>query len=249
MIATPTLSRPLAAGLAAAGGLVCRSLARTLRTERARAAAAERRERHLLALLERDRRRLAEVLHDGPVQDLLALEMEVGMAAYAGVHVEPSVRVGDIVRDLRAVSEGLRSPALQSFGLAPAVEALADRFEARHTGVVVDRDLAPVDLSPLARTALFRVAQEALENAAYHGLPGRVEVALRAIGNEVRLTVTDDGEGYNVPADLSSFAEIGRYGLLGMLVHTEAVGGRLEIQSRPGQTTVRVDVPQSPPAV
>ena len=236
-----------AASIAAVAASAVAAL-RAFRAQRDRADAAERRVRALLGLVESDRHRLAKRLHDGPVQDLLAYEMEAGVTAHVeGEAAEPSTEVSSVVRDLRDVSEGLRPPALDSFGLAAAVEALAERFRDRHPGIEVDLDLTPVDLGPHVRLALFRVVQEALRNAAAHGPPRGVSIRLAATGAGAELSVIDDGAGYDVPADVNAFAETGRYGVVGMAAHAEAVGGELHLESRPGRTSVRVLAPRSAP--
>ena len=236
--------------LVAAG--VALVLGRRARREAARAEAAERRARLLLDRDERDRRRVAEALHDGPVQDLLALGMGASVAAYVGRPAEAGGLaapddVARVTRALQDVSESLRPPSLEAFGLAAAVRAHADRFRERHPGIRLDLDLDDDDLPPPSRLALFRITQEALDNAALHGLPLRIEVGLEATGTGAELTVRDDGEGYEVPADVTAFAATGRYGVLGMLAQAEAVGATLRLESAPGRTVVRVAVPPSGP--
>ena len=239
----------LLVGLLAAAALLIARAHRRLETERARSAAAERKARLLLGLLERDRRRVAQTLHDGPVQDLLALEMAANVMAYVGggqVDEDPD-GLGDVVRQLRSVSEGLRPPTLDTFGLAAAIDAHAERFRARHPAIDVALDLDPADLGRHVRLALFRVVQESLDNAAVHGPPRRVSVRLEDTHDGVVLTVEDNGAGYDVPRDVTEFARSGRYGVLGMLAHAEAVGARLHLESAPGRTVVRVVAPHTMP--
>ena len=221
---------------------------RRLRAERARADTAERRVRLLVEAIEDERLHVAQAIHDGPVQDLLALALETRLAERHSEPADESLSIGAVVRDLRALSEGLRPPALGPFGLAAALRAHADRFQRRHPGIVVDLALDPADaLPPRTRLALFRIAQEALDNAALHGPPLHVHVELRVGDGRAALTVRDDGAGFQVPGDSAAFAEAGRYGVLGMTGQAEAVGARLHLESRPGRTAVRVEVPLPPP--
>ena len=240
------MSWGLVAGLVAGVAAVA-LFVRQVRAERERAARAERRARLLLHLLERDRRRVAQALHDGPVQDLLALDMAANVTAYVSGEVQAPDDLAEVVRELRAVSEALRPPTLDTFGLAAAVDAHADRFRSRHPGIEVALDLDPVDLGPHVRLALFRVVQEALDNAAAHGPPRRVDVRLASTDDGAVLTVVDDGGGYAVPADVTEFALSGRYGVIEMVAHAEAVGARLHLESTPGETAVRVVAPRAAP--
>ena len=242
---------PLAWGFATGLAVVLAAVAtlalRRARAERERATRAERKARLLLHLIERDRRRVAQALHDGPVQDLLAFEMAANVTAYVSGEVQAPDDLGRVVRELRAVSEALRPPTLDTFGLAAAVDAYADRFLSGHPGIAVALDLDPVDLGPHVRLALFRVVQEALDNAALHGSPRRVDVRLEATDDGVLLTVVDDGTGYVVPDDVTELAVSGQLGVIGMAAHAEAIGARLHLESAPGQTVVQVAAPRTAP--
>lgn len=232
-----------AVGVGVGAGLILVTLARRLRRATARA---ERKAQLLLARSEQDRNRLAKALHDGPVQDLLAMQMETRVAAYLGSD-EQMGDVSVVIRRLRDVSEALRPPALDVFGLAAALVAHAERFRARHPGLAVSLDLDDDGLAPATRLALFRIAQEALDNAARHGRPARVDVALAVSDAGAELVVRDDGEGWEVPDDVTTLAHSGRYGVFGMLAHADSVGAELEIQSALGHTVIRVSAPPSPP--
>lgn len=236
----------LAAGLVVVVAVLAE---RRVRSAREQAAAAGRQARLVLALHERDRQRLAKALHDGPVQDLLALNMEASVAAHLGgpLH-ETAGDVSGVVHDLRAVSEALRPPALVAFGLAAALTAHVDRFRDRHPSISVSLDLDDDDdLDPRTRLALFRIGQEALDNAALHGPPLRIDVDLSVSEAGAALTVRDDGAGYEVPEDVTAFAASGRYGVIGMQAQAQSVGAELRIESAPGRTVVHVAAPAAPP--
>jgi signal transduction histidine kinase len=86
--------------------------------------------------------------------------------------------------------------------------------------------------------AVFRVAQEALNNAAQHGGAGRIQVRLRCGADAAELTIRDDGEGFVPPSDWHALAEEDHYGLLGMRERAEAIGADLDIDSAPGAGTL-----------
>lgn len=223
--------------------------------------------RRLADSREEERLSLARDLHDGPLQDIQALRMQLGVAerrerrdgadatASRGLAVavgqvqEELLRVG---AELREISEGLRPPVLGSFGLAPAIRALVDRLRATHPDLTVEQQFSDEGqhLSDAVRLALYRVVQEAVNNAIEHAQATTVRIDYASdAGAEARLTVTDDGAGFDVPADLHDFERDGHLGLAGMAERAEALGGRLHIQSKPGQTTIEMTLPLQPETV
>jgi signal transduction histidine kinase len=97
-------------------------------------------------------------------------------------------------------------------------------------------------LAPDVETTLYRIAQEALNNAAKYSRARRIEVILERRADAVRLVIEDDGIGFDAGGDANGRG----FGLIGMRERAALVGGSLEIESAPGQGTtvfVRVDVP------
>ena len=230
------------------------------RRERA-AAEARRREavevqRRLADGRERERRRLARDLHDGPVQglyrighDLDALERAAaapgeapGEASGEAAPGLPDVRarVGAVAGELRDMLTHLRPTLAVHLALPDALDALATRVAQRHPGLRVETDYATEaeGASADARLALYRIAQEAVENVARHAGASRVALSLALDGGLLRLRVEDDGQGFDVPVRLVSFAREAHYGLVGMAERAEAVGGRFHVRARPGGGTV-----------
>lgn len=219
--------------LIAGGGGV--GLALTARERRRRQAEAEARQRALHAR-EAERTRIARELHDGPLQDVHALRF-LGAAAD---NPEVGAEASRIATELRAIAEGLRPPALGRFGLAAALAAHANRVKDRHPAVTIaldlDEDARGDDALPdLVRSALFRIAQEAVTNAIEHGGATTVRIALRLPSPPdgrapIVLDVADDGSGLEGPLpDLSALADDGHFGLVGMHERAEAIGGRLTL--------------------
>ena len=188
---------------------------------------------------EAERAHFARELHDGPLQDLCAVQL--ALAALDGDDDEapaPAARaaVKAVIADLRGLCDRLRPPALDAFGLPTALEALAQRVARQHTDLHVtchvgaDPD-APA-LSPDHQLALFRIAQEALTNAVRHARAARVELAFSLTPSGVRLCVDDDGAGPPV-RDALDYAREGHYGLLGMRERADLLGAGLAVERSP----------------
>ena len=239
-------------GLVSAAAFPFALYRRRYRTERARHEVAEAAWRHLAEGREAERLRTAQDLHDGPVQDLHALRMQLALLARStddgqrAALAKASAEARRVVDELRHVAEDLRPPALGPFGLAAALRAFVGRFVGRHPSIEVALDLDDDGqvLAEPVRLALFRVAQESMTNAAKHAAPTRISVTLRLDGDRATLVVADDGIGYAVPADLAVPSEPGHYGLVGIAERSEAVGATLTVESQSGGgTRVRVWAP------
>ncbi len=207
----------------------------------------------VLAAQEDERRRVAQDLHDELVQDLIQLRRElegVGSAVNPSAVDGPAASLGAgrllaerMGAELWRIIHGLRPPALDDLGLDACLRQAGSGLEER-TGMTVrvEAGRPPHRLGSAQELALFRIAQEALSNVERHARASRVVVGLGFEGSWARLSVSDDGRGFN-PAPLAELPA-DQLGLLGMLERAELVGGRLELRSAPGQgTTVRAWVP------
>ena len=207
--------------------------------------------------------RLAFDLHDGALQDLAALGIELQlfhtqMAANADRLVlgrvdDFAARVDAIERDLRALAHSLSAPALTDTPLAELVRSEVDTLEA--AGVRVTHEIfGSVEwFTPSLRIALIRLVQAAFENIRLHSGARAASLTLTSEPSRVRLEIVDDGEGFEVEQTLGAAAQRGRLGLAGMRERIRLLDGRLEITSRcGGPTTISVVVPrwrgaQTPP--
>ncbi len=205
--------------------------------------------RQLVLLQETSSRDLARELHDSVGQNLTALNLNLTRLADQGrladaarPLVEDSLRlVVDAMRHVRDVMADLRPPVLEDYGLGAALRWYGGLFASR-TGlkVTVSFDDDEVRCGPDTETALFRIAQEAMTNVARHARARAVDVSLTPVGREWRLTVTDDGDGF----DPAVPARVGTWGLLTMRERAELVGGRVSVVSQPGRgTSVTIHVP------
>ena len=183
----------------------------------------------VLEALESDRQRVARELHDEIGQGLTALLLELENAARdapresaAAVHAaRESAR--DLLEEVRRVARQLRPEALDDLGLRSALTNLADRMSG-HTGIVIDRTIES-DLPPLApdeELAIYRIAQEALTNAARHSGARRIELRLGAEDGELALSVRDRGAG-------ARGAEEGA-GMRGMRERALMIGAELRVE-------------------
>lgn len=180
---------------------------------------------------------LAEHLHDGPLQTLLAARLDLDEIRER--NPDPAL---DRVRDaLQETAVGLRSTVTQlhpqvlaQLGLAPAVRELLRQAESRY-GINVIADLEDVG-HPESQSLLYRAARELLANVNKHAKAHTVTVGLHRKGERTVLTVADDGTGFD-PSRVAQSVVEGHIGLASLQVRIEATGGTMKIDSRPGSGT------------
>jgi two-component system sensor histidine kinase UhpB len=210
----------------------------------------ERREGARAALLaqERERRRIAQALHDEAGQTLTAVALEVERSAAPGTEFRPermaalAAELHSTLDEIRRIARELRPEALDDLGLVNALIALSSRM-ARQGGTPIERDLAG-DLPPLSEElelVVYRIAQEALTNVLRHSEASSCRLELVRARDRIVLTVSDDGKGISTPATN------GAIGIEGMRERALLVDGTLTIRSAAGQgTTVRLEAPIEP---
>lgn len=198
---------------------------------------------------EEERRRIAQEIHDDPVQELVQLLRLLDIAPAAAppattLAIAEARHVAEkTMRSLRDMARGLRPPSLDDLGLAATLRRLGAEFSER-TAIEtrVDVSGAGLRLDPDVELGVFRIAQEALRNIEHHA--GAHQVSMRLVHDPaLRLTVTDDGAGFDPGARRE-----GALGLLGMQERAQLLGGRLEVRPRAGGGTV-VDLDLGPVAV
>ncbi|MEA2145066.1 MAG: hypothetical protein QOG59_653 [Solirubrobacteraceae bacterium] len=201
-----------------------------------------------LQAAEEERGRWARELHDETLQGLGGLRMTLSSArrlqdptALRAALDGAVQQLGREIADLRALITELRPASLDQLGLEPALEALCERATTVH-GLPVRAllELAPAAearLDPEVETAVYRVVQEALNNAARHAGASVVRIEVLERGDEIRLRVADDGRGFHLGMPSAGF------GVPGMRERVTLVGGRLDIVSGSAGTTVTATVP------
>jgi signal transduction histidine kinase len=211
-------------------------------------------ERELLRSREQERSRLARDLHDGPIQTLIGLNLQMGMLASegspAGPAVSPSpiqqsieemrIEVRGLLTELRQTCAELRPPMLDMLGLDAAIRALAGEWAKQH-GVAVRMDIAPEgNLGPIPDEVslnLYHVVQEALANVARHAAAQTVIISFQHTPGRLALTIEDDGLGFDPDKTLPSATAYGHFGLAGMRERISLIGGNIDLLSAPGKGT------------
>lgn len=221
------------------------------------------------AAAQAERNRLARDLHDSIKQQLYAINVSAAAAlarwesdlAGARAAVEDVRRAAQAaLSEMAALLQQLRPAPLAAAGLLDALREQAEALAYR-TGAAVAVDLgrpddaaaytAAVDagrLAPGAEEAIFRIAQEALNNIARHARAGHVALQLRVAAEALRLEITDDGQGFVLPGP-STDQPLAGYGLAGMRDRAAGIGAALEVTSATGSgTRVALSVPLGLPA-
>ncbi|MFI7002329.1 GAF domain-containing protein [Nocardia sp. NPDC050175] len=207
----------------------------------------------MIAAQELERRRLASDIHDGISQRLVTLAYRLDAAARAVVddQVEAAEQL-DKARELvdltlqeaRAAISGLRPPVLDDLGLAGGLASLARSIPQ----IDLELELADHRLPEHIELALYRIAQECLQNVVKHAEARVATLSFAVHADTARLEIADDGIGFDTSERPLGANEMGGYGLLSMAERAELVGGRLSIRSRPGSgTTVTVKIPLESP--
>jgi signal transduction histidine kinase len=209
--------------------------------------------RKVIAAQEDERKRLARELHDETTQQLTALGLHLDMLARASGEGSPAagrVRearalVDRMIDELHRVIFDLRPSMLDDLGLLAAIHSYAERRLAPR-GIAVRFEFPDVhpDLAPEARTAIFRVVQEALSNIERHAQAETVLVACAVADDRLTIEVEDDGIGFD-PSEVQQPRASGRgLGLLGMRERLSLLGGSIDVESEKGQgTRIVVSVP------
>ena len=204
---------------------------------------------------EEERRRLSLDLHDDPLQRAVLLARQVAATPGRAALADWRTSLEEIVVSLRAICAGLRPASLDDLGLMSGLGRLVADARARSDMtvylVVEPDDLATQRrLAPDLEVALYRVAQEALNNCLKHSHATQVTVTLLETSNETELTVTDNGHGYDRPADdvvsqtTDQVPSDVHLGIIGMRERLRAWDGDVTIASDPGRgTTVRAKIP------
>ncbi len=248
-----TLARQ--AEIALGNVLLIETLRAQLNEIRASREALAQAQHRLLRSREDERARLARDLHDGPLQVLIGLNMQLGLllpqAEEPAALNEMRAEVRRLLSDLRGVCAELRPPMLDTLGLAAAIRSLAEEWSAQ-SRVVVRLDLAPnaalKDLPGDVAVNLYRVAQEALANISKHADAHRVAIRLEWESNHLSMTIEDDGKGFSLPENASDLTARGHFGLAGMRERVNLIGGKFIVISSPGRgTMIRVTWQPSPP--
>jgi len=207
-----------------------------------------------LAAAEDERMRIARELHDGTAQTLAALRVRLKLARKLQDPVkqtelleEISEEISAAIEEVRRMARGLRPPALDMLGLAPAIEsrarAIAEAGGLRLELAVQDQERL---LSPETELAVYRIVQESLSNVVRHAGAETVFVGLERDDGTLEIIIRDDGRGFDLEHTLD---DSGRgLGLFGMQERASYFGGTVDIDTTPGrgtQVSVRIPIAES----
>ena len=210
-------------------------------------------QRRLMRGREMERLRVAQDLHDGPLQEIIALsyqiqELENSIKEDAGREQLQALQAAlhQLTRSVRSICGELRPPTLVPFGLEKTLLSHIEEFQTAHPELSIDCDLAHdgQTLPEHIRIVLFRIYQEALNNILRHAHANRVKVRFQMIEEQAILEVQDDGVGFLLPRRWVKLARQGHLGLVGAMERADEVGGSLEVTTAAGQgTLIRAIVP------
>lgn len=239
--------------LSSIGSLIAGAIhqARLHRRLAARERAHERFTERIIDAQEAERRRLAAEIHDGITQRLCSLRFHLDAASdafgdaseFAAEQLIRARELADLTfAEARAAINDLRPPVLDDLGLSHGLASLA-----RSIGDVdIEVEAEEFALPEHVEVALYRIAQEALQNVTKHARARSVRVRLIRDGDDALLQVSDDGRGFDTPAEPveDPDPDSGGFGMDSMTERAELIGGRLEVRSQLGEgTTVAARVP------
>lgn len=198
---------------------------------------------------EEERRRIAREIHDGPAQSLASLTMRINFCLehlkdqelLQKELLDVKDAVGRSLKDIRRFIFDLRPMALDDLGLVPTLEQFLSDFRGRSgVNVYIDVEGSKSVLPPETELAIFRVIQEAVNNAHRHAAAKSIHAFLSFNASLNRLSgiVKDDGKGFNTTSVKKNYASLKKLGLLSMEERIQLAGGELDIVSTPGEGTV-----------
>ncbi|MBK6996393.1 MAG: sensor histidine kinase [Lewinellaceae bacterium] len=188
--------------------------------------------RQLLEHVEDDRGRIAIDLHDSVSHDLLLLKQSIRKEITGP---EVGDKIDGIINGIRQISRNLHPVMLDKIGLGLSLETLCEQFMLHET-MYVSHDIKYKNtLSKTAELQLFRIVQEGLTNALKYSKAEAVKVQIKSSGNTLRLEIQDNGKGFDVEKALAGGKA---FGLHSILQRAKALGGKAEIRSGDGGTTI-----------
>ena len=204
---------------------------------------------------EDERKRIARELHDDVAPSLLIVIQHLN-AIISGTRSKlpgllkdnlGGLRVETIeaLENLHRYAQDLRPRILDDLGLVPALEWMTEELAEQHK-IDARAEVIGIEptLSPEVQLLLFRIAQEALNNARRHAEASAVVVKLEFESDKIRMTISDNGKGFQLPNQAEELAGTGKLGIIGMHERARLAGGRLDIQSELGKgTQVIAEIP------
>jgi two-component system, NarL family, sensor histidine kinase DegS len=204
---------------------------------------------------EKERRRLAEELHDQNIQTLLAVASYAESIELLDDNIPDIKKKAALIKnqtrntvdELRRISTDLRPGILDDMGLPAALKWLANRTaKEKHIQTRIKIDDFKKKLTPLLEVNVFRIVQEALRNIERHANADEVQINLEADTNSIKITIQDNGQGFVLPNKLGNLVTEGKLGLIGVEERVNFLGGKFEIRSKLEEgTSLLIEIPYS----
>ena len=205
---------------------------------------------------EEERKRIARELHDDTIQEIVALSRQLDNLIDKKIGPEEEKRenrrliedaqrkVDTILKGIRRFTRDLRPSILDDLGLVPALEWLTtDISEQFKIPIKISIRGEEQHIASDAALAMFRIAQEALRNACRHSGATHIQVDLKYTSPKVTLSITDNGQGFDLPEDTASLIRRGKLGVAGMYERAQLIGANLSIKPRRNKgTSVTLEV-------
>ena len=208
----------------------------------------------LMGSREDERLQIAQEIHDGPLQNLHSISYKLNEVwdtlsdeASQSQILTAQVSLQRTIKALRVLCVELRPPTLAPFGVEKAIRSHIEEFQQSHPELTIHLELMAdgQSLSEQVRMAIFRIHQQALDNIAKHAGECQVTIRFTFDSEQIKLEVEDDGKGFEVPKRRVELARQGHLGVVGAAERAEAMGGRLQVKSAPGEgTLIRAIIPR-----
>jgi PAS domain S-box-containing protein len=211
--------------------------------------------RKLLDSLESERLRLAQELHDGPIQELHSISYQIEALRQNAASADPQTlaelknAVMKTIRSLRETAKELRPPSLMDFGLEKAIRSHVEDIHEKYPQLKITLELSPDrdQLPEETRVSLFRIYQQAMMNVVLHARASEVRVRFTYDAEEIVLSIEDNGCGFIVPRHWIDLIRQGHFGLAGAAERVQALGGVFEVRTDPGKgTRLSAFIPRQP---
>jgi len=196
---------------------------------------------------EEERKRIARELHDDTAQALFAISRQMDNFIRDNPQLSPQQaaalndirqRLGVALQGIRRFSQDLRPSIIDDLGLLPAIKWLIKQ-KSEDTGMEISLNVVGKEqrLLPEIELTLFRITQEALNNVVKHAMASKATVSLDFMPEQVSVTISDNGKGFQLPETVGDLSHAGKLGLVGMQERVSLLNGSLSIKSEVGKGT------------
>ncbi len=209
----------------------------------------------MLDALEADRKTIAKELHDSIGASLAAIKFSLEEKLTRMTSTPPNDLISlenivsylmDTIKETKRISANLRPSTMDDLGLSATITWFCREFKTFYKSIEIHQNIEinEDDISETMKIVIYRILQEAMTNAAKHGRPGRIDLALKKRGSDVLLSISDDGLGFDPGTGLISMDPLSGHGISGMKERAEICGGNINIESKSGNgTLVEVTIP------